>query len=388
MEFDLSQAEKTVLEDVRRFIQQESTPELLKESHELEMTYGGPLGRKFIQKFAAHGWLTPNWPKEYGGLGASEMVTYMIRDELPYAGLPTWFVGAHMAGPSILRFGNDRMKKEFLLPIARGEIEFALGYSEPNAGSDLLSLMMRAEDQGDHFLVNGQKIYNTHAHIADYHWLGVRTDPDVPKHKGISMLIVDLKSPGITIRPLITMAGSRTNEVYYDNVRVPKENLFGEINKGFTYLMAALDFERMFIFGNYRRLYEQLVAYAKEAPMHGEPLSKNPLVRQKLAQIAIDLEVCKLLYYQLPYLLDKGVIPNYQSSMEKLFVTETAQRITKSAMEILGLYGQLTDKSKWAPLAGKVTYYYRWSVVETIVGGTSEVQRNIIAQRGLGLPRN
>ncbi|MFC1825093.1 acyl-CoA dehydrogenase family protein, partial [Thermodesulfobacteriota bacterium] len=264
MEFDFSQEEKSLLEEVRQFIKKETTPELLKESHELELTYGGPLGREFIQKFAANGWLTPNWPREYGGLGASEMVTYMIRDELPYGGAPTWFVGAHMAGPSILRFGNDAMKEEFLLPIARGEIEFALGYSEPNAGSDLLSLMMRAEDKGDHFLVNGQKIYNTHSHIADYHWLAVRTDPDVPKHKGLSMMIVDLKSPGITIRPMITMAGSRTNEVYYEDVKVSKENLFGEINKGFKYLMAALDFERMWIFGNYRHLCEQLVDYTKE----------------------------------------------------------------------------------------------------------------------------
>lgn len=387
MDFGFTVEEETLIEEVRAFIKQEATPELRAETRALGGIFGGVEGRKFIKKFAARGWLTADWPKEYGGLDSPEMVTYRFRDEMAYAGVPSVFVGAHMAGPTILRFGSEELKKEFLPPLAKGEVEYALGYTEPQAGSDLSSLNIRAEDKGDFFLVNGQKTFNTSTHVSDYHWLAARTDFDAPKHKGISMMIVDLKSPGITIRPLITMADWRTNEVYYDDVQVPKKHLVGEKNKGFYYLMAALDFERMFPFGGYRRLFEEIVEYAKETVVEGKPLSKNPLIRQKLGQMAIELEVTKLLYYQLPYMLDKGMIPNYQSSMEKMFATEVAQRITKTGMEVLGLYGQLKEGSQWVPLAGKVEHYYRWSVVETIYAGTSEIQRNIIAMRGLGLPR-
>lgn len=388
MDFGFTPEEEAVREEVRAFIRREATPEMLAETRALGAIYGGPEGRKFIQKFAAKGWLTPNWPREYGGLDSTEVMTYLIRDEMAYAGVPSAFVAAHMAGPTILRVGNDEIKNEFLPPIARGEVEFALGYTEPQAGSDLVALNIRAEDKGDFFLINGQKIFNTHCHVADYHWLAARTDFEAPKHKGVSMIIVPLKSPGITIRPLITMAGWRTNEVSYEDVVVPKKNLVGEKNKGFYYLMAALDFERMFPPGGYRRLFEEIVEYAKETRVNGKPLASKTLIRQKLAQLAVEMEIAQLLYYQLAYILDKGAIPNYQSSMEKTFATEAAQRVTNTGMEILGLYGQLKEGSKWAPLTGKVEYYYRWSVVETIYAGTSEIQRNIIAQRGLGLPRD
>lgn len=387
MNFIFTKEEEQLIDAVKKFIHREATPELIEETHTNEGIYGAKLGREFIQKFAANGWLVPNWPREYGGLGSSEMLMYIIKDLLTYYGLPSFFVGAHYAGPTILRFADDNLKNRFLLPIAKGEIEFCLGYTEPGAGSDLLSLEMRAEDMGNHFLVNGQKTFNTHAHVADYHWVALRTDPTVKKHKGISMMIVDIKSPGITIRPLTTIAGSRTNEVFYDNVKVPKENLVGEINKGYQYIMAALDFERMFPFGHYRKLFQDIVNYAKETKINKIPLSKNPLIRQKLAQMATELEVAKLLYYQLPCMLDKKIIPNYQSSMEKTFVSEMSQRLANMGMQILGCYGQLKRGSKWAPIADKVEYYYRWTIVETIYGGTSEIQRNIMATRGLGLPR-
>ena len=201
------------------------------------------------------------------------------------------------------------------------------------------------------------------------------------------MMIVDLKTPGITISPMVTMAGWQTNEVVYEDVKVPKENVVGEVNKGFYYLMAALDFERMFPLGRYRRLFDNLINYTKETIVNGKPLSKDPIIRQKMAQLATEIEVTRLLYYQLADILDRGGIPNYQSSMEKTFATETAQRITNIGMDILSLYGQLKEGSKWAKLAGKMERSYRTSIVETIYAGTSEIQRNIIAQRGLGLPR-
>jgi alkylation response protein AidB-like acyl-CoA dehydrogenase len=247
---------------------------------------------------------------------------------------------------------------------------------------------MSAENKGDHYLVNGQKTFNTQAHLADYHWLAARTDPDVPKHKGISIFIVDLKTPGITIRPMITIADSRANEVFYDNVKIPKTRLVGEENMGFLYLMKALDYERMFPFGNYRKLFEHLVEFIKETRVDGTPMGKDPIIRQKIAQLATELEASKLLYYNLAHLLDKGKIPNYQSSMEKTFVSNLSQKIAQFGMEILGQHSQLTADSKWAPLAGAIEYYYRWTVAETIFAGTTEIQKNIMAQRGLGLPRD
>lgn len=387
MDFSFSTEEQKLLEEVRRFLRTEVTPALLSESLELGYIYGGKEGRKFIRKFAANGWLTPNWPREYGGLGTSAAVAFAIREEMALAGVPLVYVAAHMAGPTIMHFGSEEMKKEWLLPIARGEIEFCLGYTEPQAGSDLSALNIRAVDKGDFFLVNGQKTFNTHAHVADYHWLATLTDPQAAKYRGMSLMIVDLKSPGITIRPMITMAGWRTNEVFYDDVLVPKKNLVGELNMGFFYVMHALDYERMFPLAAYGRLLDEVIDYARQTCVNGRPLSKEPLVRQKLAQMAIEVEANRHLYYRLAYMLDSGQVPNYQASMQKLFATETAQRIANTAMEVLGLFGQVKAGSRRAVLNGLVERIYRSSVVETIYAGTSEVQRNIMALRGLGLPR-
>jgi alkylation response protein AidB-like acyl-CoA dehydrogenase len=388
MNFAFTKEEESLIQEVRVFLKKNVTSEFLEETRHLGPIYGGQVARKFMRAFAAKGWLVPHWPEEYGGLGASEMVNYVIRDEFAYVlGLQFACVAAHIAGPTIMRFASEEMKERFLIPIAKGDIEFALGYTEPDAGSDLMSLRTYAEDKDDFFIVNGNKTFNTHCHIADYHWLAVRTDPEAHKHKGISLLIVDLNTPGITINPMITMGGYRTNEVFYDNVRVPKENLVGEMNRGGYYVMAALDFERMFPPNAYRRLFEDVLEYTKETKVDGHRLCESPLVRQKLAQMSIELEVAKLLYYRLAYMLDKDQIPNYQSSMEKTFACEMAQRISRLCMEILGPYGSLREGSKWAQLAGRVEHYYRMSVVETIYGGSSEIQRNIMAQRGLGLGR-
>ncbi|MCK4331212.1 MAG: acyl-CoA dehydrogenase family protein, partial [Dehalococcoidia bacterium] len=341
MDFGFTPEEEKLRREVRDFLQKEVTPEVIAEVEEYCGGAGPVFGRKFIQKMGARGWLCPTWPKEYGGLDSPEMVGFMMRDEMTYAGAPVSLIGASMAGPTILRCGSDEMKKEFLPRIAKGEIEMALGYTEPQAGSDLAALEIRAEDKseveaddkGDYFLLNGQKMFNTHAHFADYHWLGARTetDPAVRKHRGISLMLVDLKSPGITIRNMTTIAGWKTNEVFYDNVKVPKKNLVGEINRGFYYIMTALDFERMFPIGGFRRLFDELVKYTKEIKRDGKPLSQDPVIRQKLAQMAIELEAASLLYYQLAYMLDKGEVPNYQSSMQKVFATETAHRLADVA---------------------------------------------------------
>ena len=387
MEFEFSAEAQQLADDIRQFIAAEVTPELLAESHELEYVYGGPLARQFFKKFAANGWLTPAWPKQYGGLELPEMALYIVKNELAYAGLPFLFSGAFLCGPGIMRHCDEATKEKFLLPIAKGEIEFALGYSEPSAGSDLLSLEMTAEDRGDHFIVNGQKTFNTHAHVADYHWLAARTDSTVPKHKGISLMMVDLKSKGITVRPMISMAGTRTNEVYYDNVSVPKENLVGEQNKGTHYIMVALDLERMFCYGHYQHFFQHLVAYTKETVVDGMPLIKNPLVRQKIAWLETQLDVIRLLYFRLAHILDKGEVPTYQSSMEKNVLADFSQELANAAMDILGMPGQVREGDPRAVLEGRADWLYRFTVVENIWGGSAEIQKSIIAQRGLGLPR-
>lgn len=396
MDFGFTPEEEKLRQELRDFLQKEVTPELTAEVIEYSGGAGPVFGRKFIQKMGARSWLCPTWPKEYGGLNSPEMVAFMIRDEMTYAGAPVSLVAATMAGPTILRCGSDELKKEFLPRIAKGEIEMALGYTEPQAGSDLAALEIRAEDKsdveaddkGDYFLLNGQKMFNTHAHFADYHWLGARTETDaaIRKHRGISLMVVDLKSPGITIRNMTTIAGWKTNEVFYDNVKVPRKNLVGEKNRGFYYILTALDFERMFPIGGFRRLFDELVTYTKETKRDGKPLSQDPVIRQKLAEIAIELEAANLLYYQLAYILDKGEVPNYQSSMQKMFATETAYRLADVATQIMGPCGQLQRGSKWAPINGEAELHYRWGFIETVYAGTSEIMRNIIALRGLGLP--
>lgn len=387
MDFNFSAAEQKLTDDIRRFIKAEVTPELLAETHELEYIYGGPLARRFFKKFAANGWLTPSWPRKYGGLELPEMAVYIVKNELAYAGLPFLFSGAFLCGHGIMRHCSEAAKDKFLIPIAKGEIEFALGYTEPGAGSDLMSLEMAATDQGDHFIVNGQKTFNTHAHVADYHWLAVRTDPQAPKHKGVSLMMVDLKSKGITIRPMISMAGTRTNEVYYDNVVVPRENLVGEKNQGARYIMVALDMERQFVYGHYQHFFENFVVYTKKTIVDGEPLFKNPLVRQKIAWLETQLAVIRLLYFRLAHILDKGEVPTYQSSMEKNVLADFSQEMANSAMDILGLPGQVKAGDQRAILDGRAEWLYRFTVVENIWGGSAEIQKSIIAQRGLELPR-
>ncbi|TAK31647.1 MAG: acyl-CoA dehydrogenase [Chloroflexota bacterium] len=385
MDFKLTDGQQRLREEVRGFCLEHRTPEVYEETF---WNHGwGPASREFFKKAGARGWLTPTWPKQYGGLESTHVDQLIIADEMSYHGLRAGMVGAGMAGPTILRFGNEEQKQEYLPRIARGEIEFALGYTEPQAGSDLAALDIRAVEDGDEYVINGMKTFNTHCHFSDYHWLGARTDPEAPKHRGVSLFIVDLKSPGITIRPLWTLAGWRTNEVYYDNVRVPKNNLVGARGRGFQQIAVALDFERMYPIGPLTRLLDELIAYAKQATSRGKALVGDPIVRHQLAEVAADLEVCRLFVFRLAWMLDQGQALGHESAMAKVFQTEVEHKLTHTAMKIMGPFGQLARGSKWAPLHGEVEYHHRWQVVETIYGGTSEIMRNIIAQRGLGLPK-
>jgi 3-oxocholest-4-en-26-oyl-CoA dehydrogenase alpha subunit len=384
MDFGFSKEEEAFRQEVREFLRKEVTPQIREEA---DSGIGwGPHTWELVRKLGAKGLLTPTWPKEYGGLGLPPLYRFIVHEELDYAeALPheALTVGAGVAGPTIMLYGSEEQKKDYLPRIARGEIEFALGYTEPQAGSDLASLQLRAEDRGDHFLFNGQKVFNTRCHFAQYHWIAARTDSQGPKHRGISLFIVDLSSPGITLRPLWGIDGTRTNEVFYDNVVVPKKNLVGEKNRGFYYTVTALEFERVLSVGRLTKTFEELVDYVKKTPS----LKENSLVRQKLAQIATEIEVAKLFVYRLAWLQTRRTVANYEAAASKLFSSELSQRMAATGMEIMGLLGLLQKDSGKAPLNGKFEYLVRETLLNTIAGGTSEVMRNIIATRGLDLPR-
>lgn len=343
----------------------------------------------FIQKLAAKGWIAPAWPKEYGGLAWSHIKQMIFSEELSYAGAPdggrVFNVG--MIGPTLIVHGSDAQKKEHLPKITSGEVIWCQGYSEPGAGSDLASLQTRAVRDGDDYVVNGQKIWTTGAHHADWCFLLVRTDPNAPKHKGISFLLVDMKTPGITVRPLVNMAGYHEfNEVFFEDVRVPVANRVGEENSGWYVAMTLLDFERSnvaSIAANQRTL-EHLADTLRAK----KDVVYRDVLRHHLADLWIANETGRLLSYRTAWMQESGKIANYEASVIKILATELGQKIQNFGLNLLGLSGQLEPESKHAPLNGIIEKGHLSAVSPTIYSGSSEIQRNIIATRGLGLPRD
>ncbi len=346
--------------------------------------------KRLRKKLADRGWLTMAWPKEYGGLGASHMQQLVFNEEMSYARAPGPDNGVTMLGPTLMLNGSEELKRQYLPGIARHEWTWAQGYSEPGSGSDLASLQTRAVEDGDDFVVNGSKIWTSSAHRADRIFMLVRTDPDAPKHRGITFLIADMKTPGITIRPIVNMAGVHSfNQVFFDNVRVPKSNMVGVQNRGWYTAATLLDFERSGVgrASGSRRTLEDIVAYAKDTKHNGGTLADDPLVRNELVDRWLETEAGRLISYNVTWMQSKGLVPNKEASAAKLFGSELGQRVAQTGMKIMGMYSQLMPGSKWAPLQGYLSRMYLSSFSGTIAAGTSEIQRNIIATRGLGLPR-
>jgi alkylation response protein AidB-like acyl-CoA dehydrogenase len=340
----------------------------------------------FRKALARRGWLTRAWPSQWGGQDADQVDQAIYREELALAGAPDADQGVDRVGPTLMLFGNDEQKARFLPRISRAEIFWCQGFSEPGSGSDLASLQTRAVRDGDNYIVNGQKIWTSHAHRADWMFLLARTDPDAPKHRGISFLLVDMRSPGITVQPLINMAGGHGfNQVFFDNVRVPRENLVGEENRGWYIAATTLDFERSGInrIAGGTKVLHDLIDYVR---MH--PEVRTPSVRNRLAELKIEFDLGRILAYRVAWMQSRKLIPNYEASMSKLFGTEMQQRLANFAVNTLGLYGQLAPGSAAAKLEGRLEQYYLLAVSLTIAAGTSEIQRNIMATRGLGLPRD
>jgi len=398
MEFGFSDKELAFRDEVEDFLNKElpaGWPEKSRhwpggygtiELHDPEML---ATAMEFKRKLAQKGWFTIAWPQEYGGKAHSYIEQAIFDERMSYYRAPSVGIATGIAGPTILRFGSPENKKDWIPKIASAEIEMWLAYSEPDAGSDLASIQTTATEEGDEYVINGQKIWSTVAHIADYAWLIAKTDPDGHRHHSVSLFVVDNKSPGVTIRPLINICGVHSfNEVFFDNVRVPRRNMIGEKNAGFYYLMTALDFERLLVgIGSFRRVFEELVEYVKRVERDGKPLGKNHSTRMKLAEIAIKIEIAYMFFWRTAEKLDKGQVPDVESSMLKLTTTELSRHLANATMEIFGPYGQLEIGSQWAPFRGMAPRGYLDCISATIGAGTSEIQRSIIATRGLGLPR-
>ena len=394
MDFRDTPEEAAFRQEVREFIEKEAPKPAPGVSREEALIQNWQANQAWFKKLGERGWIAPAWPKEYGGAGMTVMQQFIFNEEMAIHRAPRplhMIIGLGMAGPTIIVHGTEEQKKKYLPGMLKGEDIWCQGYSEPGAGSDLASLQTRAVRDGDDYVVNGQKIWTTLAHMAKYMILLARTDPDAPKHRGITYFILDMKSPGVTVRPLINMADSHEfNEVFFDNVRIPKDNIIGEENRGWYTAVTTLDFERSSIGSavGMKQSVEEIVAFARDHA--GEPVSTlrtNPTLRYELADRMVEVEVARMLSYRVASLQNRGLIPNYEASLLKLYSTELNQRIARTAVKVLGLYGQVRDREH-SPTKGRWTQTFLRSVAYTIEGGTSEIQRNIIAQRGLGLPRD
>ena len=339
----------------------------------------------FQKRLAAKGWLAMAWPKEYGGGGAPHMRQLVYNEEMAYHGAPVGNMGIAWVGPSLFLYGTEEQKQRFVPRITGADDWWCTLYSEPGAGSDLAALQTRAVRDGDDYVLNGQKIWTSGGHLADWGWLAARTDPDAPKHKGITMFVVNMKQPGVTVRPLINMADRHGfNEVFFEDVRVPATQVVGEVNRGWYHMAVALDFERSGIqaFAGGRRSVKRLVRLARE---HPALVASRPSIRMELADRQIDVNVGTFLSYRVATMQARGMVPNHEASASKVFGSEMGQRIALTGIHLLGMSGQLRDGSK-GEIVDLATGYVS-SVSGTIAAGTSEIQRGIIATRGLGLPR-
>ncbi len=374
-------------EQVRAFIKQHKTPALVEETADGHRHGYGPESRRFLKALADSGFTSVAWPKEYGGQGKGALFLWSLAEELSYAEMPFDTLTFNSIGPTIMHFGSEEQKREWLPTVQAGEMNFALGYTEPNAGTDLAALQTRAVRDGDEWVINGQKIYTSHAHLATHVFLAARTDPNAPKHRGISMFVFPLNTPGITVRPLWTLGAGRTNETFYENVRIPADSLVGEENRGWYMLSSALDLERVAI-ATYRSLerpLNALVGYIKE---HRPALKQDGEARHEIAQARMKVEVARALATTNATLVHNDIIPTMEASMAKVWVSDSRERLSNMAMDILGRTGGLQRESgEYSAVDGDFEEAWRSSPPGRFGGGTNDIQRRIIACRGLGLPR-
>jgi alkylation response protein AidB-like acyl-CoA dehydrogenase len=381
MDFALTPEHELWVEQVRAFLAEHFDLEAEQEARRRGNEASGPVLRRFRAKMAERGWLALTWPTEWGGSGRSMFEQFLLMDEFAYWGAPAIDLTASAIAPTIMRIGTEQQKQRWLPAILRGEVELAIGYSEPDAGTDLASVRTTARRDGDGWVVSGEKLWSTGAEFATHEWLLCRTDLDAPPHKGLSVLVVPLDAPGVTVTPIVTWGGIRTNAVHFEAVRVGGDALMGELHQGWRYVTTALDFERVAIgvTGGLRRLYDELVRHLAATVEDGRPLLERTDVRHTLAELRTRVEQARLLNYRAAWMVDQGVVPNAEASMTKVVTTELQAAFAAAALDLTaGTTGEAAE------LAG---FLYRQAPYLRFGGGTNEVQRDIIAQRGLGLAR-
>lgn len=383
---DLTPEQHALRLKVRDYFQNLMTPELRAALRGME---GGDLYRDTIRKIGRDGWLALGWPKEHGGQGYAATEQLIFFEEANIAGAPLPFVTISTVGPALMEFGTEKQKAQFLQGIAAGEILFSIGYSEPGAGSDLAVLKTTARLDGDHFVVNGNKLWTSGAEAADYIWLAARTDPDLPRHKGISILILDTKEAGFS-HTVIPTCSNPTAATYYDNVKVPADMLVGKLNGGWQLVTSQLNHERLGlgawsdkVVGLFRRVF----LWAKAKDENGRRAIDTPWVRSQLAECYARLEAMRLINFRIAADLELGRMDVALASSTKVYGSESAIEILRKLSEIVGGSGLVRAGSAAALLLGELEYEVRASVTLTFGGGTNEIQRGLIAQFGLGMPR-
>ncbi len=406
MDFELSDDQQAFAAAVEAFLDAHDDPEVFDLTREnMAQIVDTGARRAFMKQLGRQGWLGMTWPAEYGGSDGEGIYEYILNEALARRGGPQIGKGVGIIGKTLIAHGSERLKQQFLPMILDNEVEFAIGYSEPDAGSDAAAMRLQAErttgENGEEgWLLNGQKTWTTSAHFAEWYWVGARTDT-TSKHNGITLMLVPLDQDGITINPIWTMGDERTNEVFFDDVFVPDSHVVGEVNHGFGYISQALDLERftMFTFSPIGQRLDLLTDYVQTAERDGEPLRDDPRIRARLAVLHTEAEVARVLglkFVAETMKVEKAVgqgeqgfqPPTVAASEYKLFATELSKRLADAAMDMAGPGSQLRVHTRDAPMEGRSESTYRYTVIDTIGGGASEIQKNIIARRGLGLPKN
>ena len=382
--------QETLRQELRDYFGGLLTPEvqerLAAESH------GGETSNRIRRQMGADGWLGVGWPTEYGGQGRSVLEQFVFFDEAARVRAPVPMIALNTVGPTIMRFGTEEQKQAYLPGILSGELDFAIGYTEPNAGTDLASLQTRAVLDGDHFVVNGNKVFTSGADFADYIWLACRTNTEVKKHKGITIMLVDTKSDGFSVSPIHTVGGGSTTATYYEDVRVPVENVIGGVDEGWRMITTQLNHERVALAamgGRGEELLQSVIAWASDTKTaDGQRVIDIPWVQANLARCDARFEACKLMNWRMADAVHKGTLTPGDASSAKVFGSDNEVVTSRLLMEVLGTAGYLQDGSPGAVLAGAVETSWRNSPVRTFGGGSNDVQREIMVQVELGLPRS
>ena len=390
MYLDFSPEQQVLRKEIRNYYRDLLTPDLRRALDEEREQMGGPVYRHIVGLMGAAGWLGVGWPKEHGGQGRTPIEQFIFWDETYRARAPLNIIPVNTIGPTLMLYGTEQQKADMLPRILRGELFFGIGYTEPSAGTDLASLKTRAVREGDEYVINGQKIFTTHAHDADFIWLAARTDPEAPKHKGITIILVPTDAPGFSVTPIFTLGGERTNATYYENVRVPVSNRVGLENEGWSLITSQLNHERITLAtpGLADRLLDEVWEWAAKTPApDGGRMLDVPWVQLNLARIYARLEALKLLNWRSAWSITVGTPSMAEASAVKVMGTEFFVECYRLLLEIVDAAGLVKAWQPGALFGGLLEQAYRAAITLTFGGGVNEVQRDIIAMAGLGLPR-